>query len=353
MLFYVMKYKDFTLTTSLNSSYIKAYVVLLFLSILLIFQSVNFEAAFRNILQLTGVLLTSIILLELINLKHENITEWLYICFVFGFYISLYFLDRSLSKETSIESRWIDREQFDLNANTYSYYAYISLFSLFFLIEIYKRKIYIFLSIFTLIISVYISFITASRSGFVFPIFASVVYWVFIYKPSSQKLYPILKFLIIVVGIYFSVNILRSTFEDSYLQNRINRSNELGDSRWDIALDALNVFAENPFNGVGPAQFSFYAIYAPGKYSHNSYLEAGSNLGILGFFIVFMMFLIPIFQSLKIQTRNNSLKYLLILFFSTFFVYNLIYVFYWSVVEMMFFFFACHQLKLLNQQRIV
>ena len=106
------------------------------------------------------------------------------------------------------------------------------------------------------------------------------------------------------------------------------------------------MFLDHPFTGVGPAQFSLYEKSVGGNYSHNSYLEAASNLGLVGLCLVSLLFFLPMYKTLKKRYfKISSLRFLSMLYFFSFLIYNHFYVFYWSAPEMMFFFLSTHILE--------
>ena len=323
---------------SLRNNYINIYIIIIIISVVLIFVSIDFTIAFENIIQLFGVLLSSIIILEILELKNTNILNWIFISFIIGFYISAYFFFNDLGSDINLETKWIPRDVYDLNANKYSYNSFIANIAALYLIELTSKKRFIILSFLTIILGVYISFFTASRSGFIFPLTAVIVYWLFIYDKTKKTFRYVKTFTVLALVLYLS-QFVYSIYSNSYLKERVTRSNEVGDVRDDLALDAINVFLDNPFMGLGPGQYSVYNVFHDNIYTHNSYLEAATNLGIFGFIAICFLFFKPLISSLKKKTYNfSSLRKLTLLYFFLFMLYNNFYVFYWSVSEMMFFF---------------
>ena len=211
------------------------------------------------------------------------------------------------------------------------------------MIEITNKRIYKILSLITLSLGIYISFLTASRSGLVFTGFIGVIYWMFIFD-KFNKSFRIIKFIFTLCFILIVSKLVFETYSNSYLRNRVEQSSVNGDSRILIAEKALNVFFDHPLTGVGPGQFSLYS--SKYVYTHNSFLEAATNLGILGLLLVGFLFFLPIFKTLKKRNfKISSLRLTSLLYFVFFMFYNFFYVFYWSVPEMMFFFLSIHLLK--------
>lgn len=345
MFFYLNHKNNYRFYFFKNPS-VKAFIGIFLWSLLLIFNSFYLEAAFNNIIQLVGVLISGAVLIETVNYKKE-LVPWILLCFIIGFYISIYLMLSKLGAEASVSSKWIDRSQYDLNANKYSYFSFLANFSAYALIEITRKKTFIWISILTTLLGIYASFYTASRSGMGITALVAVIYWVFVYKPQTKRKYLFLKTVIVLTVLFTVFQKLYDVYEYSYLAQRVNEASLKEDGRAYIAKDAANVFIEHPFLGVGPAQFAFNASYHKGSYSHNSYLEAASNLGFLGLLLVLYLFGKPLFTSLKY--RKSSTGKTLFLFFLVFLIYNNFYVFYWSAIEMMFFFFMT---ELLYQKQI-
>lgn len=336
---------------SLKNNYINIYVIIIILSIALVFVSIDLTLALENIIQLFGVLLSSIIILEILEVKNTNLLNWIFISFILGFYISVYFFFNDLGSDINLESTWIPRDVYDLNANKYSYNSFIANIAALYLVELTNKKRFIVLSFLTLILSVYTSFFTASRSGLIFPLAAVLVYWVFIYDKTKKTFRYVKTFTILVLIFYFSQYVY-SIYSNSYLKERVTRSNDLGDIRNYLARDAINFFLDNPLMGLGPGQYSAYNVSYDNLYTHNSYLEAATNLGIFGFITICFLYFKPLINSLKKKTNNFlSLRKLTLLYFFLFMLYNNFYVFYWSITDMMFFFLCTWVLekKLSNQ----
>src|SRR5690606_17502989 len=142
-------------------------------------------------------------------------------------------------------------------ANVYSYFSYFANIALFYLIQITGKKIYITLSCVCLVLGVYLSFITASRSGILFTMLIGILYWIFIF--NKFRINPFLRLLIIMVLLAYGINNLYTIYNDSFLKLRVDLSVESGDARATLAKEAIYVFLNHPFTGVGPGQFYQYA----------------------------------------------------------------------------------------------
>jgi O-antigen ligase len=336
LLVYVLYKNHFELYFIINK-YIIIYIFIIIMSLILTIQSIYLSYSLANIVTLFGILFSLIIIVEALQFNSDQFFHIIFLSFVVGFYITVIMLLKNKEAVVNISGQHLDRAQYVLNANKYSYFSFIANFAVFYLIELTQKKIYIILSVITTATGLYITFLTASRSGLLFTIVIAVIYWLFIYK-GSERIPKIIKVIPVIVIIILGSRIFYKTFNGSYLQQRVEQTSEQ-DSRVAIARDAIHVFLHHPFVGVGPNQFIFYGNHSKGHYSHNSFLEAATNLGFIGLALVCILFLGPLLQSFKSLNRQFAfLKYLNILFFISLILYNLLYVFYWNYSMMLFFF---------------
>ncbi len=231
------------------------------------------------------------------------------------------------------------RDRFLLNANTYSYLSYFANISLFYL---YLRRKSFWLLLLLLIlplIFILVSFATQSRSGILFILLINLCFWLFINKNTNQnQLAKFFKFLFIVIVLVLLGRIFASTYQNSQIKNRVDQGTTAEDSREVLAREALNVFYDNPFFGVGLGQFPRYS--GLGQFSHNSYTEILAEHGIIGGFLILLLFGVPLVKSWQSLRKNWSspILRLNLLFLVTFLLYNNAYVFYKSPFSMMYFF---------------
>jgi O-antigen ligase len=252
--------------------------------------------------------------------------------------ISLNLLIRVGIKHINVSASYIDRGEFGLNANTYSYFSFFCNMSLFYLIQLYGKKIYILLSVGCIILGVYISLVTASRSGFLFTSLIAVIYWLFIF--DRVKINSLIRFLTIAIIAGYGIFYLSKIYNSSYLKVRVEKASHQGDLREGLVRDAINVFEDHPVLGVGPGQFYNYS-YNQSSFSHNSFAEMAANFGFIGIIILLVLFFKPLFLSVKNFYRKNANRKIVklnILFFTSFILINNIYVFYETTYGMIFFF---------------
>ncbi len=317
--------------------------LLYLLGTLLSFQSeLDIPSAVSNISKLAGVLVVIIIVLESVNYDSRFYT-WYFLCFIMSFIIQAYMVSsRAGTMGIDIEAIWINRADYDLNANVYSYLAFAANFSALYLYEKYRRNIFLWLYLAVLALSLYVPFITVSRSGLIFPIIIAVLYVAVKYVSSVKGLIRLVP--MGILGWLIFNKVYESVYTGSYLKRRTERYSSEGDSRLELIQQAIEVFKDHPFFGVGPGQFFRYS-FNQSSFSHNSYVEMMSTLGISGLVLVCLLFLRPIWHnvmnSLRTEAGTNEMRditKLNLVFFVAFALYNNLYVFYLNTYMMMFFF---------------
>lgn len=335
---YVLYLNNFRLR-SFKNIYIIIFLLVVSWSFLLISISSKQALAFKNVVLLFGVFMVMLLTAEIIKYGHKKYIKWLLLCYVIAFYVTTIYMYQMTGDIVNIHSNFIKRSAYGINANQYSYFSYFALISLFYLIEITKKRIYIGLAIITIFWAGYISFITVSRSGILFIVLTSVIYWIFIF-PSGKK-YKVFKMALGFLLIGCVSYALYSTYNRSFLQDRVEEGiANNGGPRAQLAKRAVNVFLEHPITGVGPGQFMFYSKM--NLFSHNSFTEIAANSGIFGLILIVLIFFRPFTRSIRRLLLSNkfkqsSLTKLNVLFFGTFILYNIFYAFYETLYGMLFF----------------
>jgi O-antigen ligase len=346
LLLFVVALNRFRLP-SLKIKVLWAFTAIIVLSILYLFLSVvtfqtdiHWPSSIDNLGKLFGVLLSIIIVLETVEYD-SRFVQWYFWCFIVSFLIQAYSVyGHANSAAIQISSNWINREEYDLNANIYSYLAFTANISALYLYEMHRKVKYFILYLGIFSISLYVSFMTVSRSGFVFPVIVLVLYFLI---ENLSNLKGLLKVggLAVVFSI-LSNFVIEQLYSNSYLAQRVARKSVEGDSRSDLAVEGLQVFFDHPFFGVGPGQFYRFSSDQT-SFSHNSYIEMMATLGVMGFVVVIYLFGAPILHSLSnsisrnvANPRSRLHRYNLV-FFLAFAIYNNLYVFYLNTYMMMFF----------------
>jgi O-antigen ligase len=301
-----------------------------------VFLNTNFDLFFPALYGLVGALIAGY---AAVGLNKNNSYE---VYFHIGYVVSVVILilielglgNFSLSGFASVKA---SRGRFFFNANYYSYITFFANFSLFFLHQKYKNSFLVLLSLVLPVLFIILAFITQSRSGLFLIIFINVVYWFFIFKPTDKsKSTAFIKTVFsISAGIYLAFQFL-SIYENSQIKSRITSSKE--DSRGALAFEAIEVFTDNPFTGVGLGQFPRYSKF--GQFSHNSYTEILAEHGIIGGVLLLLLFIFPTIKSYRLLSKDwgNPIYKVNFMFFVTFIIYNNAYVFYKVSFSMIYFF---------------
>jgi O-antigen ligase len=252
-------------------------------------------------------------------------------------------------------------EESEITANTYGYYIFTGLFSLFLLYTTNRlnkahRIIYIVIITVASIFSLWLILASASRGA---AIIVSLLIGgnIFIISVTSKK--TILKKVIIsiffFVGIfYFAVFFTNTFLNDSYLLVRFLDLNERLTPRAYHFNKAIEIGLDNPILGVGAGNYAVVPkLIEEGSFSHNSFAEAFANFGSIGIFIYFMIYYSLLKRILKnLKTNNIKLKiinYQILLFMLLFIVYNVLYVVYLNNNFMHFLFVIYAQLLLIDR----
>lgn len=112
---------------------------------------------------------------------------------------------------------------------------------------------------------------------------------VFYSKPKKIIVFFILSVLIIGGVIYFFPD-----FVDRFMTIEDNISESGGSGRFYLWGEALGIFSEHPFLGVGAGQARLYSMI--NHESHNLYLQMLCETGIVGFFLFLFLWFAPFFQ---------------------------------------------------------
>ena len=333
-------YFFFNYGLNFNKWSIELYLVLILFvsSFISLFFSKDIDVGINEIKMLFGVFLLGFIFFYL------NIYERYYEVVLWGIFTSsiLLIVELIFQGEIILNLEFIknyrDRSGFLLNANAYSYSIFFANLSLFYLLNIYKSKLFLIIVLLSQYLFIVTIFITASRAGLLLFLLLNFFYWFFVEK--SKKLYiKILKlFLLIVMVLYGSATL----FENSYLSTRTEINVVKEDTRITLINEGIDIFTNNPFFGVGPGQTIFYI--KTGHYTHNSYIEVASTQGIIGFIILVLILFIPLKKLLN-KDRSNIFTKLNIMFMLLFIIYNNFYPFYKYIDLMIFYFLVVNSIN--------
>lgn len=326
-------------------SLVKWYSLIIVISSFSIFYAISPDAAISAQLKKAIVFLFSLTILSFAIESFRNI-KLLYLANIFVFlFLIMYVLSTGLELNTSGRA-----DVSILNANSYGYYIFNGLTSIFFLYSSLKfkskfRVLFFILIIIFCILSSWLVLLSASRGA---SIITSILiignfYLLFIVSRKSRtiKFFTILFFLI---GLIFTVNYVENNhYKDSHLNKRFGELESRESPRQFHLRKAIEIGFDNPIIGVGSGNYAIIPKeIEQGSFTHNSFAEIFANFGFLGL-IIFFFFLIQIpkkvIKLLKFANDKHKLILYQILFYCFVFVmYSFFYVSFMSTVFMHFFF---------------
>ena len=283
----------------------------------------NRDVAFRDMIKIASGFFLSLSIYHLLQV--EGNVKWLYLIIISSFASMMYYA--SINIGFMIAQEFQDRLQDDvLNANMFAYFLFYASFATYLLLRPLFSKvkfIEILIVIGLLILSAWISLMTASRQVLYLQIpFLACLFSVGKLRFSFKNIFAILMIVLIVyfVGLPF----FESSYSESLLADR-SAISFLEDSRSTILMEAIKCGLSHPLFGVGPSNFVLVNRYH--IFSHNCYAELFAGGG----FVALVLYVTIIWINLKMQleryriTKDNFYMYHFIfqLFFA---IDNMLYV---------------------------
>jgi len=142
--------------------------------------------------------------------------------------------------------------------------------------------------------------------GALFSIFLGTIIYLYLQKRINGKKIAFLFMLLAVIGITFC---LRSTTQKQHLQPMFSFY-----TRLDYWKEALKIILHHPLTGIGIGNFNLLQS----RYAHNSYLQLGAEIGILG--LIFFVWLI--IKIIRDGLRNGTAYKNVFLFAITVFLFH-------------------------------
>ncbi|MHB1105218.1 MAG: O-antigen ligase family protein [Lutibacter sp.] len=320
---YILKLKQF-----------RIYLLFVFLAMISFFYAIYPNAAFETNKRLLIVFVFSITIFSfsLDSFKKLNI---IYYGYLFSLIIMIIYVVR-----TGVNLEIGDRLGDDtvINANTYAYYIFNGLYSLFILYSQKERNNLFWIPLLCIVIgySFYITLASASRGGFIIMILLLIgnIYLSF-YKIRKGLLKKLILSVIIGFGLFYAGKFVFSNYlKDSLVIERFNQLEEEEESSRQYHLrKAYEIGLGSPIIGVGSGNYALMPKERePGSFSHSSYAEAFANYGLLGF-AIYLYFFYLIFRKAKfllkvVDDETKILIYRIILYIFLFMIYNVFYVTY-------------------------
>lgn len=275
----------------------------------------------------------------LVFCKVLNLEDYFYYGFILAFILIIY-AEYTLGHfdPLTFYAPTFARRDFIYNANYYSYMGLYANFSIFRLHLKYRNTWTLLGLIFIPLLAMAISFTAQTRSGLIFTLLINVLFWFWVNKPKIRHpIYSIFrKILLFLIAIFCVIQFIK-IYSTSSIEKRIS-STSTEEDRGALLKEAIEIFIDYPFTGVGLGNFKNYSH--SGIMSHNTYAEALAEHGFFIGTLMILVFVLPFLKSFKLFMTNkaNSEYKLSLLFFFIFLIFNNIYVFYKATSAMMFFF---------------
>tara|TARA_B100000780_G_scaffold273364_1_gene236845 strand:+ start:710 stop:1924 length:1215 start_codon:yes stop_codon:yes gene_type:complete len=327
-----------------NIKGVKWYLIFILLTSISILYSIDPLVALLTQLKLIIVFAFSISVFSYCLESFRNVKVLYFANLIVLFYLFIY------TYYNGIDIGSAERINEDVfNANTYGYFIFIGMHSLFSLYIMTKRKEIKFFFLVLIVVASIFSFalVLASASrGALLVTFGLIIGNVFIILNLNKK--SVLRkfvFLFITVSlVFYSVQYgYDNYFENSLVEQRFNQLEQMETPREFHLQKAIEIGFENPIFGVGSGNYAIIPKkIEQGSFTHNSFAEIFANNGFPGL-IVLLGFLSCIFLKLKkmLSFKNEKLKvslYQIYLFLILFFFHGFLYVFYLDTIFLHFLF---------------
>ena len=248
-----------------------------------------------------------------ISKEEEGNINWiLNILILCGIICSAYTFLRGFAYNTSgVDAITLGEES---NPNILGLVMITSIFALIYDFDRFRRRIVI--NIILIATFSVVVIMTASRECFL-TLGVVLIWWIFAVmnafakeegsseKPFHNSIYQIL----LLVGIIFGVMYFTKNFESTSVYTKIMNAITLGDgvrSRTKLYKEAWMLFKKHYPVGVGFDQFRFYS--SERIYSHSTYAEIASCLGLCGLLIFFVPVFLKYFEMMSVFLHNRNYK---------------------------------------------
>lgn len=197
------------------------------------------------------------------------------------------------------------------NPNVLAMHINYMLISVLYLLQkLKKQNILKILLILIVILSFGALFLTGSRKAFIsFLIILSVFLY---YNNFIDFKFNYKKLLFYIIALTFVINYLDNIInlsEDSALIIRLEEDSvEQGtEDRFFLIKEGVKVILKYPITGVGLANWSFHSDLRTFKYSHNYLIEVFANTGLIGLFLIILLYRRYFFYT-SYLFKNNTTK---------------------------------------------
>lgn len=200
--------------------------------------------------------------------------------------------------------------------NIFSMYA--SPFFFYLLLKVKKNK----LDSFFLLLTTLSIFLTLSRGGIIGIIVSLILFLIFkaisfIYKAKINFKNLVKTLIVLTIFFFIIISMLKHSYFSDFIKNRVN-SFSSGSGRFEIWINALFLWSENPIFGIGWYNFLYYNIefFNRTNYVHNTFLEVLVETGILGFILYSTFHLLILYIIIRLIISNKNYMFLLLSYIS-------------------------------------
>lgn len=323
-------------------NYLILFITYIFLILIFdIFQNYNYLNAFllkKKILlflQLLRSIIFSLIAFYFFRKMSKKFIDALIYIFALYCIIIILFLLVDVLLETNITSSHWDQRRLRGFFRDPNFLAFFS--SFFLILSIYKNKNYFFTFIFTVT-----TFLTFSKTAFVFMVLFLITSHFFFIEKKFKYYEKILKH-ILIFFFFFFLFVLMLDLKNHFLVGNEPRIRfytffDILNQKRFIMLKDFITLDTNILFGKGFYELTNYSKIKYNNFSHNSFLDIYFDTGLIGF----LLFLTLIFKMQKISLKNfnlNFLYYMLsfyLLFLMFFSVFSLFYLpYFWFFISIL------------------
>ncbi len=311
----------------------KYYILFFLITLLSAFTATYLDVYVKETKTALGCIIFGLTIFNFVLYNIKN-AKYILISYILATYLLSFYLYKNGSLNINLINDTSYRVEDDIfNANQFSYYIFLGLFSFYLLFEIYKNKIIIISFIITSILYLLVIFLSGSRGGILMYIIVNIIYFTFIGFVNKPKLVKpaIIAALIIVVCLPILTYIYLFILEQTNLGFRFKVFLEEGEdtSRIVILKEAADAFLSNPILGVGSGNFTFLNRHQ--MFSHNNLVEILVNNGIFAFALYITAFITLTVEAYycfkRFRLLYKRISAIVILFVAMFLIYSFFYVF--------------------------
>ncbi len=272
---------------------IKRYFLFTLFSGASIFWAINQEWATEMFIR--QLIVSFLLFMIFLNAKKYDITNAFIFGLISGIIINCLLLLSPLRLLLSSQGRFSGTFS---NSNILSI---ISIFSIYFISKYYnnlKKRNILFYYLFLLICSVLIYY-SGSRKGLLFGVAIIIPSIFYVHKSNKWKILIFIFALIVSLPIAtYIIESWNSLSSQNIIFERLDGLIDFlqggeGDSstkwRYIFIQEGLRIFNENPVIGVGI--HNFQTSFREGLYAHNNYIELLADVGLIGFFLYYIIYL--------------------------------------------------------------